>query len=300
MRRAVCLGGIWLTTLVATAGITWKMSSRADLGAEVVVAPLSEVQEVSSWGEEDASDELIALREELESLKARHEALSDDYVELSRETQAEEKPAINTDLASIANLWERQFDAIRRGNDSFTIESRCGLLFAFATYGEAGVGYLNRIIEDRRRSLSERETALFILRYIATPRALETLLAFRDPGLTQLDYPYDLINFQLKMIRTEAIRHHIPGIISQIDEDLGTDDFSPERVEVLLTLASTHGDVRARELLRDPRIYQENLDGAIHSAETMDTAIADEFLLDLAQNHETEYVRQSARRAYAQ
>lgn len=175
-----------------------------------------------------------------------------------------------------------------------------GLTTQVATYGEAGVGCLDRIINDRSRSLSERETALFVLRYMATPRALETLLPFRDLGSTQLDYPDDSNNFQRKMIRTEAIRHPIPGALSQIECELGADAISPEGVEVSLTLASTHGDVCARVLLRVSPIYQEHLDGAIPWAETLDTATADEFRLNLIENHEYQHIRERARHVYAE
>jgi len=279
------------------------MSQRNHFGVEGVPAPEALVppsEDRSSSSAENGSDEVTALREETERLKAQLAALSKEYFTLSLAKWAAENHTIDTKPESIAALWDRQLEAIREQGDSFSIESRFGLMFAFSTYGDAGVGHLNQIIHDRKRSLSERETALLVLRYMATPRALETLLAFRDPGLTQLDYPYDLISFQLKTIRTDAIRHHFPEILSQIDKDLGADDYSPERMEVLLTLASTHNDARARRLLRDPRVYQENLDGAIRLAETLDTAIADEFLLDLIERHEYQHVRESARHAYAQ
>lgn len=302
MKQTYVLAGIWLATLVVTAVLTWKVSTRTESEAEDVgdAVAMADTVPVSPPSEDDGpSDELAALREALERLQAENEALREDYEALSLAKSTPENQAIDTAPNAIGNMWERQLDAIRKGNDSFTIESRFGLMFAFTTYGDAGVEYLDRVIKDRRRSLAERETALLVLQYTATPRALETLLAFRDPGLTQLDYPYDLIGFQLKTMRTGAIQQHFSGIISQINKDLGADDYSPERVEVLLTLASTHNDARARELLRDPRIYQENLRGAIQLAETLDTAVADEFLLDLSQNHGAPHVQWRAGEAYA-
>ncbi len=308
MRRVFCLGCVWITTLVLAAGISWHWRGQDPaVGAEVSVAAATAQRSMppSSTGLESiddgiATDEATNLREELADLEAKHNALSKQYFMLSLEKWAAENDTSGTDSETINALWDSQLTAMQIGGNVFDFESRFALMYAFASYGDKGVVHLRGILDDRSRTDFERETALLVLRYMASPRALEAVLSFRDPELTELDYPYDLMNTQLKMIESDAIRHRFPEILARIDQELGADTLAPERAEVLLTLASTHGDTRARQLLLDPRIYHENLGGAITLAATLNTAVADEFLLNIAQYHEDQHYRRMARRYYGQ
>ncbi len=123
------------------------------------------------------------------------------------------------------------------------------------------VAHLRRILNDKVRSQEERMTALMVLPYRATPRAFESVWSFRDSGRMEFDVPNDLLNTQRKMIDTDVIRHHSPGRVDQIDH--------------------------------------ENLRGVITLVATLDTAVADTFLLAGARNHEEQPVRQRARNYYA-
>lgn len=277
-RWIFCIGCIWVTSLVVTAWAAWHLASRDDSAAPPArIATPSPPTAPADHGGELASENQ-GLREQVESLQAKNLELGRKYFHLSLQQWADENKAENTPPEDIAALWDRQMEQMRSRPRTLDFEDRLNLMFAFAAYGKAGVAELSRVLNDHNRHARERETALQLLRYMNTREAFDAVLDFRDPELTELDYPYDLILNQLKTMQTSTIQDRFPEIDQQIGRDLGSDKMAPERVEVLLTLASTHHDAQAQRLLRDPRILQESLGGALSLAETLDTPVARDFV----------------------
>jgi len=68
---------------------------------------------------------------------------------------------------------------------------------------------------------------------------------------------------------------------------------------VLTILAFVHGDQSARGLLHDPRILQENLSGAVQTANEIHTSAARQYIEWIAANHPGATVQQSVNAALA-
>ena len=299
-RWAFRLGCVWVTSIVLTAWVTWKLAApaAADIhdGAPIsstAALPLS-APAATRTDESGAEEE---LREQLAAMEAKNIDLGWKYFKLSLEQWAAEgEGATDRSPEEISDTWRAQMAQMELAGGIFDFEQKFSLMFAFAAYGEAGVSHLRGVINNRALGKKERETALEILRYMSSRGAFDAVLDFRDPDLTELDYPYDLIQSHLRTMDRADLVHRFPDIVAQIDADLGRDDAAPERVEVLLSLAFTHGDPAAQRLLRDPRILEENMRGALYQAGEAKTPAALEFLDYMAQNHPDRTVRQSALR----
>jgi len=65
------------------------------------------------------------------------------------------------------------------------------------------------------------------LRHIQDGAALGALLDLRAPDVTELDYPYDLIETQVASLPTREVRPYMQRIVEQANRDLGTQDPAP-------------------------------------------------------------------------
>jgi hypothetical protein len=88
-------------------------------------------------------------------------------------------------------------------------------------------------------------------------------------------------------------------MVQQINWELGLDNFSPERPEVLLLLAVIHHDNEAMALLYDDRMWQDNVRGALTSADALHTRDARNFVEQVALKHTKPDTREAAARLLA-
>jgi len=141
---------------------------------------------------------------------------------------------------------------------------------------------------DAKADMKEREMALFVLSHVRDKAALAALLKLRAPDVTELDYPYDLIQLQVSSLSSDEVREFVPEINRRIAQELGAGERAPERTEVLLTLGLVHGDRESQRLMTDPRILGEDLSGAIGLAGDIHTPAARQFLEWVAHNSSNE------------
>lgn len=298
-RWIFCLGCVWITSLVIVAWGAWHLALERGSTGPAVAPPSDYAAPPSPVPSADGGSGMLEtenqdLRGQVEALEAKNLELGRKYFHLSLQQWADQNKANDTAPEDIAILWKRRVDLMLNRGRLLDFEDRLSLMFAFATYGEAGVAHLVGVLHNRNGDPREREMALQILRYMNSRRAFDAVLDFRDPELTELDYPYDLILSGLRTMDRGEIEGRFPDILRRINQDLGADQLAPERVEVLLSLAALHNDAQAQRLLRDPRILQENLQGALPLAAAMDTPAAHDFLAFVAENHPDPRTRQLA------
>ncbi len=200
----------------------------------------------------------------------------------------------------IQALWDRAFARWRKQKESGMfggLDENMSLMADMSRMGAPGMKFLASLTEDGQRSMEERELALSVLAHIQDGAALGALLDLRAPDVTELDYPYDLIETQVASLTTQEVRPYIQRIVEQANRDLGMQDSAPERAEVLTILALVHGDQRAQGLLHDPRILQEDLRGAVQTANEIHTPAARQYVEWIAANHPGANVQQSANAA---
>jgi hypothetical protein len=241
---------------------------------------------------EDLERENAALRQEVERAHASERDAENERLRLVLRQALRQvaEPRARNDTISAA--WHRGLEAIKRNRGRGGMFGRMddGLMLAtdMARFGAPAMSFLAELVGDTSVDMKEREAALFTLSHIRDKAALAELLKIRAPDVTELDYPYDLIQLQVSSLPTSDVREFIPEINRQIAQELGAGEQAPERTEVLLTLSLVHGDRDSLRLLYDPRILNEDLTGAIGLAGEIHTAKAHEFLQWVAGNSRNE------------
>jgi hypothetical protein len=306
MRKAssVAIAALWLVSLVATATIVWHFASRtshtSNAAARDVQSPGTHEKQSSgaSLSGPGASVESLlrensALRQEVEQLRGERKQDENERLRLvlrqALRQVAEQYPKDDT----VSAIWHSGFDALKRKKEQSggmfgAIDDSISLVTDIARLGQPAVPFLANLVTDKNVDMEEREFALFVLSHIRDKAALAELLKIRAPDVTELDYPYDLIQLQVSSLPTADIREFIPEINRRIAQDLGTGEEAQERSVVLLTLGLVHGDSESLRLMNDPRIFRENLGGAIPLAGEIHTPQARRFLQWVADNSQNE------------
>jgi hypothetical protein len=168
------------------------------------------------------------------------------------------------------------------------------LMADMSRMGAPGMKFLASMVGNGQRPMDERELALSVLSHIQDGAALGAILDLNAPDVTELDYPYDLIETQVASLTTREVRPYMSQILDQANRDLGANDSAPERAEVLAILALVHGDQRAQGLLHDERILLEDLSGAVQTANEIHTPAARQYLQWVMDNHPRPNVQQAA------
>jgi hypothetical protein len=199
----------------------------------------------------------------------------------------------------IQSLWDRAYARWKQRKDSGMfggLDENMNLMADMSRTGAPGMKFLASLVGDGQRPMDERELALGVLSHIQDGAALGAILQLNAPDVTELDYPYDLIETQVASLPTREVRPYIAQIVEQANRDLDlvSRDPAPERAEVLTILALVHGDARAQGLLHDERILQEDLIGAVQTANEIHTSAARQYVEWIAANHPNANVQQSA------
>ncbi len=242
--------------------------------------------------------ENAGLRMQLNEISRERERLSKDYLQLVLQSALHGEPASGAGAApdEVRVIWEEGMASLSgaTGGAMGKLEESIALLADMARFGKAGIAFLGRIANDRTAGDQERETALQILSYLRDPAALDVLMGFRDPSILELDFPYDLVRGHVGGLPTQQIRQHIPALVQQLQSDLGADNFSPERPEVALLLATEHNSPEARRLLFDERMWRDNVQGALRLAEARHDSLSRQFVEATARNHNEQRYRELA------
>ncbi len=209
-----------------------------------------------------------------------------------------EAPGANPAPTRIQSLWDRAYARWKQRKDAGLfggLDETMSLMADMSRTGAPGMQFLASLVGNDRRSMEERELALSVLSHIQDGAALAAILRLNAPDVTELDYPYDLIETQVAALPTREVRPHIAQIVEQADRDLDTHrEAAPERAEVLAILALVHGDRRSMELLHDERIMQEDLSGAVQTANEIHTPAARQYLEWVLENYPRPNVQQAA------
>ncbi len=200
----------------------------------------------------------------------------------------------------IQSLWDRAYARWKQRKDSGMfggLDENMSLMADMSRTGAPGMKFLASMVGDGAHPMEERELALSVLSHIQDGAALGAILQLNAPDVTELDYPYDLIETQVASLPTREVRPYIAQIVDQANRDLGAGDPAPERAEVLAILALAHGDPRAQALLHDERILREDLSGAVQMANEIHTPAARQYVEWIAANHPRANVQQAANAA---
>ena len=181
-----------------------------------------------------------------------------------------------------------------RNEKGHRLETIAEMMMELARYSEEGVRFLDGLINDTRVPNKEREAALQMLAHLPHAAAFNALIDFRDGSIMELDYPYDLVMRHIYNLDTAEIAPRIPELLDQIQYELGTDGFTPERPTVLFYLADEHNIRGAEDLLFDERILQDNIQGVMRVAEESHSKIGEEFIGFIAEHHSNAQVRNNA------
>ena len=294
----VAAGVLWLASIAVTGGVTWHVAASRQAAAD---AREEEAKPIRAAGGET---ELAKLKQENAELRARAGELLEERNDARNENlrlalgQALQEIAQSAPVSDeVGERWRKAFRTReeRKKQSSFGgLDEDMALISEMARLGREGVDFLSSAVSNHGLDMREREAALLALSHIRDKAALAAILKLREPDLTELDYPYDLILLQMCALSTPEIREFIPEINAQIDRDLAMDDISPERTEVLAVLAFVHGDSRSWELLHDERALQENLTAAARMAAEIHSPEARQFVEWTAANHPRPNVRQEA------
>jgi hypothetical protein len=246
--------------------------------AEAAVDPLPVSEGASDPGENDRLR--VAFRQALKQV-----------------VEKQVRPAGPPAPPHIQALWDRAYARWKQMRDSGMfggLDENMSLMADMSRMGATGMKFLASMVGNGQRPMDERELALSVLSHIQDGAALGAILELNAPDVTELDYPYDLIETQVASLPTRELRPYIAQIIEQADRDLGANDSAPERAEVLAILALVHGDQRAQGLLHDERILQEDLSGAVQTANEIHTPAARQYLQWVLDNHPRPNVQQAA------
>jgi len=304
MRRVtwVAMALLWLASIGLAAAVGGFAARRAAPGqspAADLSPPSAEGQAASSSSPslEDLKKENASLQERLAQIEKERTDLGRDYLQLALKQSLESAPSTAAAPERIRGCWEAGIESMLAGKGGMLgkLEESIALLLDMAAFGEPGIRFLGGVANDPTRPNGEREIALQLLARLRHPAAFNIALDFRDDTIMELDYPYDLIRSHVAGLPTAEIAGRIPQILTQIDAELGADNFSPERPEVLFFLATMHNDARARQLLYDQRMWQENVQGAIAAANARHDQASYDFLNAVEQYHDEANTRARAR-----
>ncbi len=282
---------LWIGSVVVAFLMGWALwggplftlGDEIDLDAPDSPAPV-EALDTEPDQEEDAYER---LKQQLEEVSSERETLGRDYLQLALEYSLAKGGASPASRLEIETLWNTRLEALLQDSGGMFggLEEMIALLVEMAAHGEPAIRFMTEVANDNRRSEKERRTALELMSHLRHPAAFDALLDFRDDAIMELDYPYDLVRCQVADLERTQLAHRIPEILGRLNADLGADNFSPERAEVLVLLALRHNEPQARSLLNDPRMWHENVQGAISTANALHTEDARRFLDALARNH---------------
>ena len=201
----------------------------------------------------------------------------------------------------IQALWNRAYARWKQRKDSGMfggLDENMSLMADMSRTGAPGMKFLASLVGNGGQPMEERELALSVLSHIQDGAALGAILQLNAPDVTELDYPYDLIETQVASLPTREVRPYIAQIVEQANRDLGgSGEPAPERAEVLAILALVHGDQRALGLLHDERILQEDLSGAVQTANEIHTPAARQYVQWVVDNYPRPNVQQAANAA---
>jgi hypothetical protein len=297
----IAIAALWAASLVVTATIVWLVASEhfasKAVSTELAVSTPADAGSVEGFRRENAE-----LREEVERLRARIMDRHTGGVEKGAENErlrlvlkqalrqvAEPREPRNDEVSA---AWRRGFYALQRtrerGGTFAGIDEGLSLTSDMARFGAAATSFLSGLVMDAKADMKEREMALFVLSHVRDKAALAALVKLRAPDVTELDYPYDLIQLQVSSLSSAEVREFVPEINRRIAQELGAGEQAPERTEVLLTLGLVHGDRESQRLMTDPRILREDLSGAIGLAGVIHTPAARRFLEWVAHNSRNE------------
>ncbi len=198
-------------------------------------------------------------------------------------------PSVSVATSRIQTLWSRAYTRWKQRKDSGIfggLDENMSLMADMSRTGAPGMNFLASLVGNGGHSMEERELALSVLSHIQDGAALGAILQLNAPDVTELDYPYDLIETQVASLPTREVRPYLAQIIDQANRDMGgSGEAAPERAEVLAILALVHGDQAAMGLLHDERILQEDLSGAVQTANEIHTPAARQYVEWIVQNY---------------
>lgn len=306
-KSVVLVAVLWFSTILlalgAGAGVGWHLA-RTTASQTVASVPVKTAPAAASApekttdqatdnaaapsGEQPASDEndrlRVAFRQALKEVVGR------------QDKQSGTTPA----PPHIQSLWDRAYARWKQRKDSGVfggLDENMSLMADMSRTGAPGMKFLASLVGNGQKPMEERELALSVLSHVQDGAALGAILQLNAPDVTELDYPYDLIETQVAALPTQEVRPYIPQIIEQVNRDWGAHDSAPERAEVLAILALVHDDQRALGLLHDERILQEDLTGAIQTASEIHTPAALQYVQWVSENHPGARERQAANAA---
>jgi hypothetical protein len=251
-----------------------------------------------------SSKDLDALRRENDALQQRlaqieeeRKNLGRDYLQLALKQSMDAPSAKTPETSNVRARWDAAWARMNKDewNAFDNLDKMVNLMLEMAGTGEAGIRFMGTVALDKTKTDQERQMALQLLSRMRHPAAFNFLAGFDDDHLMELDFPYDLICNQVASLSTGEIAPRVPMILDHIGAELGKDNYSPERAEVLTSLALVHHDARALGLLQDPRILEENVQGALTIAQQIHTPDALAFVQRIESGHTQTSMRDRAR-----
>lgn len=300
---------VWVASIVLTMLLTQhytspSVSSLQDRFGEQAVAPGDRKPRVPAGLELDPKRELARLelenaelREELGQLRTTLDQVGLDYLSYALEQALKGATRRQISQEQVYSTWNKGLEAIDRARERSMFGGLSeGLAFVadVALLGEPGITYMAEVAADTRRSQDEREMALEALALIAHKSALDAIMRVPDPGSFGTDFPYDAIERQLTRLPTADIEEYLPQINRHTTETLSAGQFGRTEARIVATLALVHEDSFSSSLLRDPRIWQENLSDVLGAAYYLHTNQAMEFLEQVSRSHRNEEYRSAA------
>ena len=225
------VAGLWMASLIVSALIGWAVGARhapeALVAREGTQAAPARNAEASALRRENAQ-----LREEAGQLRKTRKDAENERLRVAFKqalTQIAQPRALRNDALSTA--WRRGYDALKaarqRGGAFAGLDDGLSLTGVMAGFGTEAASFLSDLVTDGNADMKERETALFVLSHVLDKSALAALTKLRAPDVTELDYPYDLIELQVSSLSTAEVREFIPEINRQIAGELGTGESAP-------------------------------------------------------------------------
>ena len=281
-----------------------SVSSLQDRFAEHAVLPGDRKPRPPARVELDPTRELARLelenaelRAELEQLRAKLDEVGVDYLSYALEQALKNAARRQISEEQVHSSWNKGLEAIDRATGTGMFDGFSeGLAFVadVALLGEPGIRYMAEVATDTRRSQDEREMALEVLALIAHKSALDAIMRVPDPGSFGADFPYDAIERQLTRLPMADIEEYVPQINRRTAGALAAGQFGRTEARIVATLAFVHEDSFSSSLLRDPRIWQENLSDVLGAAYYLHTNQAMEFLEQVSRSHRNEEYRNGA------
>ena len=107
--------------------------------------------------------------------------------------------------AYIQSLWDRAFARWQTQKEAGMfggMDESMNLMADMSRTGAPGMNFLASLVGNGQRPMEERELALAVLSHIQDGAALGAILKLNAPDVTELDYPYDLIETQVASLPT--------------------------------------------------------------------------------------------------